>query len=57
MERADAVFYTECTVTFTKKKLIQLEAYNAVTKIFIHISAIVVSIILYILLRNIRKIS
>ena len=56
MERADDVFYTECTVTFTDDLFVQLEAYNAVTKIFIHISAIVVSIILYILLRNIRKI-
>ena len=56
MERADDVFYTEYTVTFTDDLFVQLEAYNAVTKIFIHISAIVVSIILYILLRNIRKI-
>ena len=56
MERADDVFYTEYTVTFTDDLFVQLEAYNAVTRIFIHISAIVVSIILYILLRNIRKI-
>lgn len=56
MERANDVFYTEYTVTFTDDLFVQLEAYNAVTKIFIHISAIVVSIILYILLRNIRKI-
>lgn len=56
MQRADDVFYTEYTVTFTDDLFVQLEAYNAVTKIFIHISAIVVSIILYILLRNIRKI-
>lgn len=56
MERADDVFYTEYTVTFTDDLFVQLEAYNAVTKIFIHISAIVVSIILYILLGNIRKI-
>ena len=56
MERADDVFYTEYTVTFTDDLFVQLEAYNAVTKIFIHISAIVVSIILYILLRNIRNI-
>mgnify|MGYP004676781471 FL=1 len=49
MERADDVFYTEYTVTFTDDLFVQLEAYNAVTKIFIHISAIVVSIILYIL--------
>ena len=56
MERADDVFYTEYTVTFTDDLFVQLEAYNAVTKIFIHISSIVVSIILYILLRNIRKI-
>ena len=56
MERADDVFYTEYTVTFTDDLFVQLEAYNAVTRIFIHISAIVVSIILYILLGNIRKI-
>ena len=56
MERADDVFYTEYTVTFTDDLFVQLEAYNAVTKIFIHISAIVISITLYILLRNIRKI-
>ena len=56
MERADDVFYTEYTVTFTDDLFVQLEAYNAVTRIFIHISAIVASIILYILLRNIRKI-
>ena len=56
MERADDVFYTEYTITFTDDLFVQLEAYNAVTKIFIHISAIVISITLYILLRNIRKI-
>ncbi len=56
MERADDVFYTEYVITFSHNIFEQVNAYNHVTKTFIHILSILLAIYLYFILRDIRKI-
>ena len=56
MERADDVFYTEYVITFSHNIFEQVDAYNHVTKTFIHILSILLAIYLYFILRDIRKI-